>query len=453
VRVDRRSALRSLVAAWTASRLPVGAQGRPEPTWLLTGAVTDSTALVKAAFVDRPAALPALLVGPRRDLSGATAVEGRAIPAPSPSYPQRTIGEYRLDGLTPATEYFAGLRAGTGTLARFRTFGRGPCSFVAAFASCAGGTRVVPMSHVSNSGVFAALAALDPDVFVHMGDLHYYNIPGPARPVEAVAGLFRRALDRVLSQERQALFYRRTPLVYVWDDHDYGTDNADGGAPTRDAARYYYASDFPAYATPLAPQADGPIAQVFAIGRVRFLMTDTRSERNYAQRTMLGPRQLAWLLAELERAARDQVALLVWINTVPWITADTDGEGWGPFAEERRQIGARITALGLGPRLVMLSGDAHMLAFDDGRNNRHGGFVVAQAAPLDRFVRRKGGPYSHDPPDQKNGQFGVLRVTDDGTTLTARLEGHRYDGGSRSSVVPGIAITVRCDGATCTVTP
>ena len=55
----------------------------------------------------------------------------------------------------------------------------------------------------------------------------------------------------------------------------------------------------------------------------------------------------------------------------------------------------------------MLSGDAHMLAFDDGRNNAHGGFVVAQAAPLDRFVRRKGGPYSHDPPDQRNGQFGV----------------------------------------------
>ncbi|MGD9906771.1 MAG: alkaline phosphatase D family protein [Vicinamibacterales bacterium] len=449
MRVDRRSALRSLVAAWSASRLRVGAQALPEPAWLLTGAVTDHSAVVKAAFVDRPASVPPLLVSRQRDLTAATAVPARVIDAPSTSYAGRTIAEYRLDGLDPAAEYFGGMRPGTGTLARFRTFGRGPCSFVAAFASCAGGTRVVPMSHVSNSGVFAALAALDPDVFVHMGDLHYYNIPGPARPITAVAGLFRRALDRVLSQERQALFYRRTPLVYVWDDHDYGTDNSDGRAPTRDAARFYYASDIPAFPTPLSPRADGPIAQVFDIGRVRFLVTDTRSERNPATRTMLGAPQLAWLLAELDRAAAEQVPLVVWVNTVPWITRDGDSEGWGQFADERRRIGEHITTLGLGPRLVVLSGDAHMLAFDDGRNNPHGGFVVAQAAPLDRFLNTKGGPYSHQPADQRNGQFGVLRVTDDGTTLTAELQGHRYDGSRRAAPVPGVSLTIRCSGGTC----
>ena len=182
--------------------------------------------------MDRPAPQPRLLVSTQRDLSNATAVEGRWSPAPSATYSQRLIGEFGIHGLEPATEYFAGFRAGTGTLARFRTFGRGAFNFVAAFASCAGGTRVVPLSHVSNSGVFAALAALDPHVFIHMGDLHYYNISGPAKPVEPLAGLFRRGLDRVLSQERQALFYRRTPLAYVWDDHDYGPDDSDSRSPT-----------------------------------------------------------------------------------------------------------------------------------------------------------------------------------------------------------------------------
>jgi hypothetical protein len=43
----------------------------------------------------------------------------------------------------------------------------------------------------------------------------------------------------------------------------------------------------------------------------------------------------------------------------------------------------------------------------------------------------------------------VVRVTDDGETLTARIEGHRYDGSARSSLVPGIALTVRCTGTTC----
>ena len=117
------------------------------------------------------------------------------------------------------------------------------------------------------------------------------------------------------------------------------------------------------------------------------------------------------------------MALLVWVNTVPWIVADGDGDGWGQFAAERSLIAERIAALGLGPRMAMMSGDAHMLAFDDGRNNAHGGFVVAQAAPLDRFSSTKGGPYSHAPAAQRNGQFGVLRVTDDGTDADLPLPG------------------------------
>ena len=75
--------------------------------------------------------------------------------------------------------------------------------------------------------------------------------------------------------------------------------------------------------------------------------------------------------------------------------------------------------------------------------------VADVKAVRDRFLSRKGGPYSHEPADQRNGQFGVLRVTDDGTTLTARLEGHRFDGSSRATQVPGVAVTVRCTGSSC----
>ncbi len=101
----------------------------------------------------------------------------------------------------------------------------------------------------------------------------------------------------------------------------------------------------------------------------------------------------------------------------------------------------------------MLSGDGHMLAFDDGRNNVHGGFVVAHAAPLDRFVRRKGGPYSNEPPQQKNGQFGILRVEDTGTTITATLQGHRHTGNGRSTVLPEARLQVRCTGLRCELVP
>lgn len=423
-----------------------------EPSWLWSGAVTATTATVVVGFPSRPPAPLPLLVSTTRDLANARAVEGRVTTAPSRRRLDRTVIEFRLDNLTPATEYFVGFGPESGTRGRFRTFGRGPFSFTAAFASCAGGTRVVPMSHVSNSRVFDAIASLDPHVFIHMGDLHYYNITGAPRPLAPMTARFRRSLDRVLSQEHQALFYRRTPIVYMWDDHDYGRDNSDAASPTRDAARAYYAVDVPHYPLPLAPEADGPIAQVFDIGRVRFLVTDGRSERVPAQRTMLGQQQFAWMLTELERAARDGTPLVAWVNPVPWITTDTDPEGWGPFAAERQALGDRIRTLGLGPRLVMLSGDAHMLAFDDGRHNTHGGFVVAQAAPLDRFLRRKGGPYSHDPGKQHNGQFATLQVEDTGTTLTATLQGYRHDEG-RPVPVAETRLRLRCTDGSCTLEP
>ncbi len=419
---------------------------QPTPAWLWSGAVTATSATVLASFERLAGSVPPLLVSERRDLGDARAVEGRAVPAPALSHPGRVVVEYVLANLTSNSEYFGGFRAGSGTLVRFRTFGAGPFSFTAAFASCAGGTRIVPLSHVSNSRVFDAIAALDPHVFIHMGDFHYYNITGPARPVEPLMGRFRLALDRVLSQEHQALFYRRTPIVYMWDDHDYGQNDSDARSPTRDAARAYYATDVPHYPLPIGANADGPIAQVFDIGRVRFLVTDSRSGRLPAERTMLGLRQFKWLLDELGRAAADRVPLVVWVNPVPWIAPDSDGHGWGAFAQERQAIGDRITSLELGSRLLMLSGDGHMLAFDDGRNNVNGGFVVAHAAPLDRFVRPKGGPYSHEPPQQKNGQFATLRIEDTGAAITATLQGHRHTGNGRSTPLPEARLQVRCHG-------
>ena len=433
--------------------LPAAAHAaRDEPSWLWSGAVTATSATVVVGFPARPATPMPLLVSTARDLSNARAVEGHATAAPSRRRADRTVVEFHLDGLAPATEYFVGFQEHSGTRGRFRTFGRGPFSFTVAFASCAGGTRVVPMSHVSNSRVFDAIASLDPHVFIHMGDLHYYNITGAPRPLAPMTARFRRSLDRVLSQEHQALFYRRTPIVYMWDDHDYGRDNSDARSPPRDAARAYYAVDVPHYPLPLGANADGPISQVFDIGRVRVLVTDPRSERVPGERTMLGQAQFAWMLAELERAARDGTPLVAWVNPVPWITTDTDPEGWGPFAAERQALGDRIRTLGLGSRLVMLSGDAHMLAFDDGRNNAHGGFVVAQAAPLDRFLRRKGGPYSHDPAKQYNGQFATLQVEDTGTTLTATLQGYRHDAGHAVPVAE-TRLRLRCTGGVCALVP
>jgi hypothetical protein len=78
----------------------------------------------------------------------------------------------------------------------------------------------------------------------------------------------------------------------------------------------------------------------------------------------------------------------------------------------------------------MLSGDAHMVAIDDGTNSGYGGagFPVFQAAALDRPGGVKGGPYSEGT-FPGAGQFGTLDVTDTGgDVITLTMTGRTWDG-------------------------
>jgi alkaline phosphatase D len=219
----------------------------------------------------------------------------------------------------------------------------------------------------------------------------------------------------------------------MWDDHDYGPNNSDATAPGRKAARLTYQQYVPHY--PLAAgEGNVPLYHAFTVGRTRFIMTDLRSERtpdfspDDGSKSMMGEGQKMWFKREL-LAAKDRYKLIVWVSTVPWIAAAEAGEDhWGGFSRERQEIADFIEANGIEP-MLMLSGDAHMLAIDDGSNNRFAsngegpGFPVFQAAALDRFRSTKGGPYSHGV-SPGGGQFGLVTVADrGGETITVTLSG------------------------------
>src|SRR4029453_14204196 len=139
---------------------------------------------------------------------------------------------------------------------------------------------------------------------------------------------------------------------------------------------------------PLA-SADGPIYQAFTVGRVRFLLTDSRSARSAGTTpggrdaaacavgrvrslltdsrsarsagSTLGARQRAWLEAEL-RSGRDRYALVDWVSSIPWIDApDPGADPRGGFAAEGGGLADLVASAGIR-NLLMVSGDAHMLA-------------------------------------------------------------------------------------------
>jgi hypothetical protein len=148
-------------------------------------------------------------------------------------------------------------------------------------------------------------------------------------------------------------------------------------------------------------------------------MTDNRSERT--DDSMLGEQQRAWLIEELTESSRTH-ALVVWVNPVPWIAdAREGGDNWSGFSDERTLIADAIARAEID-NLLMVSGDAHMVALDDGAHSDYsatGGasFPVFHAAALDRPGSVKGGPYS-DGTFPGGGQFGLLDVVDDGDTIS-----------------------------------
>lgn len=362
--------------------------------WSWSGGVTARSAQV-VAKIDGTAEEVRLVVA-----AGGDEVVRSEVVAPG----EDDVVRLAVDGLEPGTDYryaveVDGERDRTRGRGSFTTAPEGPASFTIALASCA--------RTGSSGAVFDAIRAVDPLLFLHLGDLHYANI------AQDDVTLFGDRYEDVLTSPAQAALYRSVPVAYVWSDHDYGPDGADASSPSRDAARAAYRGYVPHHE--LVEGEAGAIYSAFTVGRVRVIMTDTRSEKT--DTTMLGERQLAWLQDELVTASRDH-ALVLWVTPDPWVAPDEPGrDDWGGYADERRRIADTIAEAGVDD-LVMVSGDAHMVAADDGTNTDYstsgdGGFPLLHAAALDSPGTLKGGPYSEGA-FPGAGQFGTVTVTDTG---------------------------------------
>jgi len=417
-----------------------------------SGALTPNSAVVKAKLV-------------RDGMSARLAVSKNALlTRPVYSLPVRSetdhhdVVAFTIENLRPDTQYYYALeidgRLDRSSRGEFRTFPpAGPASFQIAFASCA--------RTASTSDVFDRIRENHPLFYMNMGDFHYLDIKTNSR------ARFRAAYDTVLASPQQSELYRQIPFVYMWDDHDFAGNNSDRNSKAQEASRLTYEEYVPHY--PLAFQQEKlAICQSFAVGRVKFILTDLRSQRDEpkkkdnGEKTMLGPKQKEWFKNEL-LAANGKYPLICWVSSVPWIgdagkspyrgiktnqfgyfhhtnlvestsrtnrnRAPGDEDHWSVYSTERREISDFVKANHI-QGLCILHGDSHMLAADDGTNSDYasgGGapIPVMCAAPLDQSPSLKGGPYSQGVYRVKSGEgcFGLLMVTDKGDKIDVSYSG------------------------------
>lgn len=385
-----------------------------------SGAVTSDGARVKAKITGGSARL---VVADNPGMSSPTFF--------GPVVPSLAIATLTATGLAPDEQYWyriedSGVIDASKT-GRFHTHGPVgvPYSFTFAASSCGGYEPTYPApaglvpARISNHPVLDSIRLIDPLFFIDMGDRQYYNLGSGSFGVVGGGSLanFRRADDDVLAIPRRAALHRDVPTVWVWDDHDYGPNDADGTFVDKANSAAVYRERVPHY--PLA-QGSGAIYHEFKVGRVQFVVTDLRYHRaspaSAAPRTILGATQLAWLDNLLTTSTSE---VLVWVSSQP---SNSGGPtSWGSYTEERDQIYQMFGDHGWIGRMCEIAGDQHQLSFDSGAHTA--GFPLYTLGPIDSRSDGIVGQYDLGGRGGARGQFGTIRVTDTGQWITVTTSG------------------------------
>jgi phosphodiesterase/alkaline phosphatase D-like protein len=343
------------------------------------------------------------------------------------------MAKMNISGLAPNTTYFYAVESGgivdnsSDDIGKFTTPAAQPFSFRFTVGSCAVN---------SNHQAYTLMNNKAPLFHLSTGDFHYAN-PNSATDINVHRLPYEQ---NMLSQAPTRNFFKNTAMAFMWDDHDYSGNNSAGNSAGRTNARLAYQEYVPHY--PLAAGTGNvPIHQAFTIGRVHFILSDLRSER--AGSSMMGTAQKTWFKNQC-LFARDNNYIIAWVSGVSFGGNQTDN--WGGFAAERTELSDFFRDNNIR-NMFILSGDAHMLAIDNGTNhdfstgsNNVNDYPVFQAAAINNSGSTKGGTYSEGGtfpnPNSSTGQYGVVDVTDNGGgSITISFTGYRTAGNTATESV------------------
>jgi alkaline phosphatase D len=224
-----------------------------------------------------------------------------------------------------------------------------------AFGSCLRQSKPAP--------IFKIIAAEKPDVFIWLGD----NVYGDS----ADAGVINTAYATLAALDGFTEFRAATPFLYIWDDHDFGKNDA-GAEFTAIEQNKKIMLDFFAEPTDSlrrqrAGNYDAKIVESSG-RRVQFILLDTRSFRSPAKflegakkrthipnddpaATILGAAQWEWLEAELNKTADVRIVC----SSIQVLPTKHRFEKWANFPRERERLLSMLDP----KNTIILSGDRH----------------------------------------------------------------------------------------------
>lgn len=287
-------------------------------------------------------------------------------------------GKLDLTGLSPNTRYFYNLVVnGTATFTQtnlpfFKTFpqeeSRVPSKLVVLTDFCCFGTRTpAPSSTFLNAG------KENPDLVLIGGDFDHRNPDGTTN-TQARANkrqMFKDLYGMAKYKDFVLNILRKYSVAHVWDDHDFGKNNADKSYPRKAMSLEILNEYFPTY--PMTQLGDW---QKFRFAQTEIFMLDSRSQRDPNKETQ-GPDksmldgdnlgstgQLEWLKQGLVNSSA------IWkIIFTPSVFNPTSNKAdtWYNYADERQTLLDFINTNSVA-NVVMISGDMHGGGIDNGTN-------------------------------------------------------------------------------------
>jgi alkaline phosphatase D len=214
-----------------------------------------------------------------------------------------------------------------------------------AFGSCIRQDRPAP--------IFAAVAAAKPELFILMGDNIYADTSDPA--------VFGKKYAQLQNHPDFAAVRNHVPLIGVWDDHDFGKNDAGRNFPAKPLAQTAFLDFFGVPPTSPRRQQQG-VYSAATYGpegkQVRVILLDVRYHRDNPgpDADTLGEAQWQWLEHQLVTSPA-QVNLIV--SGIQVLPAEQRFEKWANFPKAKARLLALLARNDV-PEVILLSGDRHL---------------------------------------------------------------------------------------------
>ena len=266
------------------------------------------------------------------------------------------VAKIRFQNLKPDAQYSYSIsidgQASQRPEWKFRTFNQSasPIRFTVAFG---GGAGYVPQ----HEHMWTTIYDERPDLLLLLGDNVYSDDPTTHQ-------MQRYCYYRRQSRPEYRFLTAQTPTYTIWDDHDFGTNDCQGGPQINipkwkpDVLNVFKENwPNPSFGTNATPGC----FYDFEIGDVQFIMLDGRYYRDLQKAdqdsSMLGPVQLQWLL---DTISASKATIKVLVSPVPWVFG-AKGDSrvtWNGFKTERERIFKFLHEHSING-VILMSADRH----------------------------------------------------------------------------------------------